>query len=159
MKTKTLIIIAIIFVSVTLLGNWATLYFNLQDTSGVEEGMTLAEFTAKIPQDERVDFWNYSFFANNHGFPVLIRFEEEIIVDVEVVDATKTSIKQSKFEKITPGMTFSQVFQLVGKPYGYSKIDDMTLVYVSRNDMQYMISFTMKDQVLYVQGVTSESIG
>lgn len=159
MKTKTLIIIAIIFVSVTLLGNWATLYFNLQDTSGVEEGMTLAEFTAKIPQDERVDFWNYSFFANNHGFPVLIRFEEEIIVDVEVVDATKTSIKQSKFEKITPGMTFSQVFRLVGKPYGYSKIDDMTLVYVSRNDMQYMISFTMKDQVLYVQGVTSESIG
>ena len=42
MKTRTLIIIAVIIVAITLLGNQATLYFSLQDTAGVEEGMTFS---------------------------------------------------------------------------------------------------------------------
>ena len=158
MKTRTLIIIAVIIVAITLLGNQATLYFSLQDTAGVEEGMTFTEFTAKIPKEERNDFWNYSFFANDRGFPVLVRCEEDKIVRVEVIDASKTSTKDSRFEEITQGMTISQVFQKVGTPYGYSKTDDKTLVYISQNETMYSICFTLTDNVLYVQSVTSESL-
>lgn len=158
MKTKTLIIIAVIFVALTLLGNQASLYFSLQDTVGVEEGMTFTEFTAKIPKEERNDFWNYSFFANNRGFPVLVRCEEDKIVRVEVINSAKTSTKDSRFEEITPGMTISQVFQRVGTPYGYSKTDDMTLVYISRNETMYSICFTLTDNVLYVESITSENM-
>ncbi|MBO5892184.1 MAG: hypothetical protein J6Q30_05665 [Oscillospiraceae bacterium] len=158
MKTKTLIIIAVIFVAVTILGNRATLYFNLQDTSGVEEGMTFTEYTALIPKEERNDFWNYSFFANNRGFPVLVRCEEDKIVKVEVINASKTSTKESRFEEITSGMTISQVFQMVGSPYGYSKTDDKTLVFISRDETMYSIRFTLTDNILYVESIATESI-
>ena len=82
MKTKTLIIIAVIFVALTLLGNQASLYFSLQDTAGVEKGMTIAEYKALIPEEDRLDFGNYSFYPNNRDFPVLIRSEADKIVEI-----------------------------------------------------------------------------
>ena len=158
MKTKTLIIIAVIFVALTLLGNQATLYFSLQDTAGVEEGMTFTEFHAKIPKEKRNDFGNYSFFANNRGFPVLVRCEEDKIVEIQVIDLSKTKATQESFEKITVGMTLSQVSQRVGVPGGIAKDDDQTLAYNVRNEMMYLIRFTEKDGILYVESITSESL-
>ena len=158
MKNKTLIIIAVIVVAITLLGNQATLYFNLQDTAGVETGMTFSEYAALIPAEDRLDFGNYSFYPNDRGFPVLIRCEEDKIVEIQVIDLSKTSIKKESFEKITEGMTLSQVSQMVGVPGGIAKADDKTLAYNVRNEMMYLIRFTSTDGVLYVQSVTSESL-
>jgi len=89
---------------------------------------------------------------------VLIRCEDDKIVKIQVIDLSKASDKPERFEELTPGMTLSQVVQKVGAPDGYSKVDDMTLVYNSRNEWIYQIQFTSEDNVLYVKSVTSESI-
>ena len=158
MKTRTLIIIAVIIVAITLLGNQASLYFSLQDTAGVEKGMTFAEYAALIPAEDRLDFGNYSFYPNDRGFPVLIRCEENKIVEIQVMDLSKISAKQESFEKITVGMTLSQVSQKVGVPGGIAKADDKTLAYNIRNEMMYLIRFTSTDGVFYVESITSESL-
>ena len=158
MKNRTLIAVAVIMIALTLVGNRATLYFSLQDTAGVEKDMTFAEYTALFPEDKRMDFWNYSLYANNREFPVLIRFEEDKIVEIQVVDMSKAKATQENFEKITEGMTLSMVTQMVGAPGGVTKTDNMTLAYNIRNKVMYLIQFVEKDGVLYVQSVTSESL-
>jgi len=158
MKTRTLIIVAIAFVLIVLLSNRISLYFGLQDTAGLEEGMTFTQYTELFPEDKRIDFCNYSICVNDKCFPVLIRCEDDKIVKIQVIDLSKASDKPERFEELTPGMTLSQVVQKVGAPDGYSKVDDMTLVYNSRNEWIYQIQFTSEDNVLYVKSVTSESI-
>ena len=158
MNTRTLIFVAIIIVATTLLGNTVVRYIGLQDTAGIEKGMTFAEYTAKIPEEERLDFWNYSFYSNNHGFPVMIRCEEDKIVQIYVIDLTKSRSTQENFEKITQGMTLTQVTQKVGAPGGITKADDKTLAYNVRNEVMYLIRFTMTDDVLYVESISSESL-
>ena len=158
MKTKTLIIIAVVFVAVVLLSNKIALYFGLQDTAGLEKGMTFTEYSQLFPEEKRIDFCNYSICDNDKGFPVLIRCEDDKIVQIEVIDLSEVSDKSTRFEEITPGMTLSQVVHKVGAPDGYSKVDDETLMYNSRNERIYLIQFTLTDNVLYVQSVTSESV-
>lgn len=158
MKNRTLIVIAIIVVAITLLGNQASLYFSLQDTAGVEKGMTIAEYKALIPEEDRLDFGNYSFYPNNRDFPVLIRSEADKIVEIQVLDLSKISAKKESFEKITVGMTLTQVSQRVGVPGGIAKADDKTLAYNLRNEIMYLIRFTQTDGVFYVESITSESL-
>lgn len=158
MKTRTLIVIAVIMIALTLLGNQATLYFSLQDTAGVEEGMTFAEYTELFSEDKRMDFQNYSFFSNNREFPVLVRFGEDKIVEIQVIDMSVAKASQENFEKISEGMTLTKVTQIVGAPGGVAKTNDMTLAYNVRNKVMYLIQFAEDDGVLYVQSITSENL-
>lgn len=158
MKSRTLLLIAVIIVATTLLGNTVVRYMGLKDTAGVEKGMTFSEYTALIPEENRLDFHNYSFYPNDHGFPVMIRCVDDKIVQIYVVDLSKSSASKENFEKIKVGMNLAQVCQIVGAPGGIAKSDDKTLAYNVRNEMMYLIQFTLTDGVMYVESVTSESL-
>lgn len=157
MKKRILLVVAVVIVATGWFGNKILNSIGLRDTNDIVTGMTFAEYLAKTPEDEHLDFWNYSFFVNNYNYPVLIRCEEDKIVQVQVIDLSKTKTSQERFEEITVGMSLLDVSRRVGTPLGTAKDDDMTLVYNSRNETLYLIQFTLTDNVLYVQSITSKS--
>ena len=158
MKRRTLILLAIAIVATTLLGNSIIRYFGIKDTGSVETGMTFAEYTQLIPEEERLDFFNYSFYLNDFNYPVLIRCAEDKIVQIQVIDPSGITIKQESFEAIKEGMTLSEVSRKVGVPSGIAKADGQTLVYNVRNERLYLIRYTLRDEVQYVESVTAVSL-
>lgn len=158
MKTKTLLIVAVAIVAVTFLGNSFFRWLGLKDTAGIEVGMSYTEYVEKIDKEDRLDFWNYSIFINSHNIPVLIRCEDEKIVQIHPIDLSKADPSQEKFEKIAEGMTLSQVCALVGPPGGIAKDDDRTLAYNVRNEIIYLIRFVETDSILYVESVSTKSM-
>ena len=155
MKNRTLVAIAVLMVAGTLLGNMIAGYIGIKDTCDIEVGMSFAEFEEQIPKEDRLDFWNYSFYPNNSDYPVLIRCEEDKIVRVQVIDISRISTKQAAFEKLTVGMTLSEVTQRVGVPGGIAKADDHVLVYASGNKLLYQIRYTLIDGVMVVESIAA----
>ncbi len=157
MKKRILLVVAVVIVATGWFGNKIMHNVGLRDTNDIVTGMSFDAYLEKIPDDEHLDFCNYSFFVNNYNYPVLIRCEEDKIVQVQVIDLSKTKTSQERFEEITVGMSLLDVSRRVGTPLGIAKDDDMTLVYNSRNETLYLIQFTLTDNVLYVQSITSKS--
>jgi hypothetical protein len=155
MKSRTLILIAIVIVATTLLGNSIIHYIGIQDTGSVEKGMSFTEYTQLIPDEERLDFSNYSYFLNDFNYPVMIRYVDNEIVQMQVIDPSDVAVKQEIFEKITAGMSLSEVSRMVGVPVGISKTDSQTLVYNVRNETMFLIRYTLRDDVQYVESVTA----
>ena len=158
MKSRTLILIAIVIVATTLLGNSIIHYIGIQDTGSVEKGMSFTEYTQLIPEEERLDFFNYSFFLNDFNYPVIIRCAEDKIVQIQVIDPSDVAVKQEIFEKITAGMSLSEVSRMVGVPVGISKTDSQTLVYNVRNETMFLIRYTLREDVQYVESVTAVAL-
>jgi hypothetical protein len=154
MKKRILLVVAVAIIATGWLVNKIMRDIGLRDTGDITVGMTFAEYIDKVPADEHLDFCNYSYFVNNHGFPVLVRCVDDTIVQMQVIDLSKTRATQERFEKITAGMTLSEVSGQVGTPMGIALADDMTLIYNCQNKYMYMIRYTLTDHILYVESVT-----
>ena len=160
MKRNTLLIVAAVIIVATLFGDWLigkVSKKDMLDTKGVVIGMTYGEYT-EISGDGRLDFYNYSFFVNDDNYPVLVRFEENKVAEVHALGAIKAAAKEKQLEKITVGMNLTKVSQMVGAPVGIAKVDENTLFYNLKNETAYLIRFALKDNVLYVENITTESM-
>lgn len=158
MKNRTLVALAVAIIAATLLGNSILEYLAIKDTGGVAVGMTFAEFEAQMPKEERLDFWNYSFYPNDYEYPVLARCEEDEIVQLQVIDISSIRANQETFEKLTVGMTLSQVTRMVGVPGGIAKADDHVLVYAADSELLYQIRYVLTDGVMYVESITTLNV-
>ena len=159
MKKRILLVAAIAIIATAWFGNKIMHNIGLKDTGDITVGMSYTEYLEKTPVEERLDIGNYSYFVNNHGFPVLIRCVDGAIVHMQVIDLDKTRTNKDRFEQITEGMTLLQVSNLVGTPLGPALDDEMSLIYNCQNKYMYTITYTEKDYVLYVESITCKDMG
>ena len=159
MKKRILLVAAIAIIATAWFGNKIMHNIGLKDTGDITVGMSYTEYLEKTPVEERLDIGNYSYFVNNHGFPVLIRCVDGAIVHMQVIDLDKTRTNKDRFEQITEGMTLLQVSNLVGTPLGTALDDEMSLIYNCQNKYMYTITYTEKDYVLYVESITCKDMG
>ena len=117
--------------------------------------MTFSAYTKLLPTEERLDFQNYSFYANGFGHPVLLRCDGETIVKLLVIDTSKISTKQESFENLMEGMPLEQVSQRVGVPVGIGNTDDQTLIYSAGKELVYLIRYIPNNGILYVESITA----
>ncbi len=157
MKKRILLVVVVAIIATAWFANKIMHNVGLKDTGDITVGMSYAEFLEKTPEEERLEIGNYSYFVNNHGFPVLLRCVNDSIVQLQVIDLDKTRTNKERFEQITEGMTLSEVSILVGTPIAIA--DQMSLIYNCQNKYMYTITYTEKDYVLYVETVTSRDMG
>lgn len=157
MKKRILLVVVVAIIATAWFANKIMHNVGLKDTGDITVGMSYAEFLEKTPEEERLEIGNYSYFVNNHGFPVLLRCVNDSIVQLQVIDLDKTRTNKERFEQITEGMTLSEVSILVGTPIAIA--DQMSLIYNCQNKYMYTITYTEKDYVLYVETVTCRDMG
>ena len=157
MKKRILLVVVVAIIATAWFANKIMHNVGLKDTGDITVGMSYAEFLEKTPEEERLEIGNYSYFVNNHGFPVLLRCVNDSIVQLQVIDLDKTRTNKQRFEQITEGMTLSEVSILVGTPIAIA--DQMSLIYNCQNKYMYTITYTEKDYVLYVETVTCRDMG
>ena len=157
MKKRILLVVVVAIIATAWFANKIMHNVGLKDTGDITVGMSYAEFLEKTPEEERLDIGNYSYYANNHGFPVLLRRVNDTITQLQVIDPDKTRTNKERFEQIKEGMTLSEVSILVGTPIAIA--DQMSLIYNCQNKYMYTITYTEKDYVLYVETVTCRDMG
>ena len=159
MKKRILLVAAVAIIATAWLANKIMHNIGLKDTGDITLGMSYTEYLEKTPEEERMDIGNYSYFVNNHGFPVLLRCVDDTVVQLQVIDLDKTRTNMERFEQIKEGMTLSDVSNLVGTPIATSTAHNIELIYNCQNRYMYTITYTEKEHVLYVESITYKDMG
>ena len=159
MKKRILLVVVVAVIATAWLANKIMHNVGLKDTGDITVGMSYTEYLEKTPEEERLDIGNYSYYANNHGFPVLLRRVNDTITQLQVIDPDKTRTNKARFEQIKEGMTLSEVSILVGTPIATAATEKIELIYNCQNRYMYTITYTEKDYVLYVESITCKDMG
>ena len=155
MKVKNTFLIIIIAVLVTsLVGDFVVKQLALFDYGGVEEGMSFAEYEQLIPEDQRFDYHGFSFYMNEAHYPVIFKWsEDKCVAEIKSYDPANIKTSSSNFEKLQKGMTLYEVAATVGLPVGSESTDGYVLRYWASGGVQYDITYTLTDGMLYVDSV------
>lgn len=134
---KIVLLVAVASISITFLTSCSN---DVQkNPDALHTGMTLDEYTAIVPKDERFDWLFHSFFTSPDGKNVIVTLDSKFEVKtVETFDATVLNAKS--FEKIEAGMTVSQVVELIGLPHEMAT-SMISLDFMSEDGQEYRVYF------------------
>ncbi len=155
LKVKnTLLIIVIAIIVTSLVGDFVVQKLALFDYGGVEEGMSYAEYEQLIPEDQRFDYHGFSFYVNEASCPVIFKWsEDKCVAEIKSYDPARIKTSPDNFEKMQKGMTLYEVAATVGLPVGSETAEGYVLRYWASGGVQYDISYTLTDGMLYVDSV------
>ena len=155
MKIKnTFLVIVIAIILTSLVGDFVVKKLALLDYGGVEEGMSFAEYEQLILEDQRFDYHGFSFYMNEAHYPVIFKWsEDKCVAEIKCYDPANIKTSASNFEKLEKGMSLYEVSSRVGLPIGSESGDGYVLRYWTTGGVQYDITYTLTDGMLYVDSV------
>lgn len=93
-----------------------------------------------VPEDQRFDYQEYSFFEDSKGNPCVVVYGRREISDFYTFPKKKVDTSKATFEKIQKGMTIYEVVELVGIPHRTATSGFSTMVFQG-DDGEYVIYF------------------
>lgn len=155
MKVKnTLLIVVIAIILTSLVGDFVVKQLALFDYGGVEEGMSFEEYAQLIPEDQRFDYYGFSFYMNDASYPVIFKWSEDnCVAEIKSYDPADIKTGPSNFEKLEKGMSLYEVSSRVGLPIGSESDDVYVLRYWATGGTEYDIHYTLTDGMFYLDSV------
>lgn len=128
---------ALIIVVVILIGIWIWYGRSL----GVHTGMEPNDYYDKISQEDRFDYLRFSFYENQFGGPVVVRFNAEhtAIDNVKIFSRLGVDASTESFKKIKKGMDLYDVIAKVGIPRGSATFGLLSTVFATNEGTEYII--------------------
>ena len=127
----------LIIVVVILIGIWIWYGRSL----GVHAGMEPKDYYDKISKEDRFDYLRFSFYENQFGGPVVVRFNAEhtAIEDVKVFSRIGVNASTKSFKEIKKGMDLYDVVAKVGIPRGSATFGLLSTVFATNEGTEYII--------------------